>query len=192
MVIAASSVQYLAYYWSVGVYGHAEEHHTFSQPGSLAQCLVAQQSVRMCVQSVAMLRNITSFHNLATQAVERTASGGTEGHKITFNVIKQRLGDVLYKITSQKFEDPADGEEAVKYAHFLPCTLCETPPPCPHSFCACHLALTSPSPVFSKHSFQKHKLMDALFAHSDEWHIHPLLVCMNISYLLLSSDEQAG
>ncbi len=85
----------------------------------------------MCVQSVAMLRNITSFHNLATQAVERTASGGTEGHKITFNVIKQRLGDVLYKITSQKFEDPADGEEAVKYAHFLPCTLCETPPPLP-------------------------------------------------------------
>ncbi|DBB18851.1 hypothetical protein WJX82_009529 [Trebouxia sp. C0006] len=65
-------------------------------------------------KSVAMLRSITSFHNLATQAVERTASGGTEGHKITFNVIKQRLGDVLYKITSQKFEDPADGEEAVK------------------------------------------------------------------------------
>ena len=79
----------------------------------------------MCVQSVAMLRNITSFHNLATQAVERTASGGTEGHKITFNVIKQRLGDVLYKITSQKFEDPADGEEAVKYAHFLTLPLCE-------------------------------------------------------------------
>ena len=68
----------------------------------------------MYMQSVAMLRNITSFHNLATQAVERTASGGAEGHKITFNVIKQRLGDVLYKITSQKFEDPADGEEAVK------------------------------------------------------------------------------
>ena len=68
-----------------------------------------------CVlQSVAMLRNITSFHHLAIQAVERTASGGGEGQKITFNVIKQRLGDVLYKITSQKFEDPADGEEAVK------------------------------------------------------------------------------
>lgn len=71
-------------------------------------------SVCMCVQSVAMLRNITTFHNLATQAVERTASGGAEGHKITYNVIKQRLGDLLYKITSQKFEDPADGEEAVK------------------------------------------------------------------------------
>lgn len=66
------------------------------------------------LQSVAMLRNITSFHHLAIQAVERTASGGGEGQKITYNVIKQRLGDVLYKITSQKFEDPADGEEAVK------------------------------------------------------------------------------
>ena len=90
----------------------------------------------VCVQSVAMLRSITSFHNLATQAVERTASGGTEGHKITFNVIKQRLGDVLYKITSQKFEDPADGEEAVKYAHFLTLTLCKAscPPRPPFLF----------------------------------------------------------
>ena len=104
----------------------------------------------MCVQSVAMLRNITSFHNLATQAVERTASGGTEGHKITFNVIKQRLGDVLYKITSQKFEDPADGEEAVKYAPFLTLTSAKLPAaPPPRSFYACRLALTSPSHLCS-------------------------------------------
>ena len=85
----------------------AEEYRHFPQSGSSV-------SVCVCMQSVAMLRNITTFHNLATQAVERTASGGTEGHKITFNVIKQQLGDLLYKITSQKFEDPADGEEAVK------------------------------------------------------------------------------
>ncbi len=123
----------------------------------------------MCVQSVAMLRSITSFHNLATQAVERTASGGTEGHKITFNVIKQRLGDVLYKITSQKFEDPADGEEAVKYAHFLT------------------LALSKASL-----SLQKRKLMNALLEHPDAWYIHSLLVRMYISYLLLLSIEQAG
>ncbi|KIY97305.1 V-type H+-transporting ATPase subunit A [Monoraphidium neglectum] len=61
-----------------------------------------------------MMRNIASFHRLATAAVEKTASGNAEGAKITFNVIKQRLGDVLYKLTSQKFEDPADGEAAVK------------------------------------------------------------------------------
>ncbi len=48
MVIAASSVQYLAYYWSVGVYGHAEEHHTFSQPGSSAQL----NSLYVCVCSL--------------------------------------------------------------------------------------------------------------------------------------------
>lgn len=29
-----------------------------------------------------------------------------QGQKITYNIIKQRLGDVLYKLTSQKFEDP--------------------------------------------------------------------------------------
>ena len=64
-----------------------------------------------------MLRNITIFHTVATAAVERTAGSG--GNKITYNVIKARLADLLYKITSQKFEDPADGEEAVKCAHFV-------------------------------------------------------------------------
>ncbi len=52
------------------------------------------------------MRNIATFHRLATAAVEKTASGNAEGQKITFNVIKQRMSDVLYKLTSQKFEDP--------------------------------------------------------------------------------------
>ena len=67
-----------------------------------------------CLQSVGMLKNIVAFHTLANSAVERTASGGADGQKITFNIIKQRLSDLLYKITSQKFEDPAEGEEAIK------------------------------------------------------------------------------
>lgn len=61
-----------------------------------------------------MLRNITTFHTCALASVERTAGGGSDGHKVTYNVIKSRLGDLLYKITSQKFEDPADGEEIVR------------------------------------------------------------------------------
>ena len=65
------------------------------------------------LQSVAMLRNITSFHTLATQAVERNSSGG-EGQKVTFNTIKQKLGKLMYEITSQKFEDPSEGEENIK------------------------------------------------------------------------------
>ncbi|WIA12406.1 hypothetical protein OEZ85_012450 [Tetradesmus obliquus] len=65
-------------------------------------------------KSVEMMRNIATFHRLATAAVEKTASGNAEGQRVTFNVIRQRLGDVLYKITSQKFEDPAEGEDAVR------------------------------------------------------------------------------
>jgi len=70
-----------------------------------------------------MLKNIVAFHTLATSAVERTAGGGADGQKITYNIIKQRMGDLMYKITSQKFEDPADGEEVLKYA----------PPPSPRA-----------------------------------------------------------
>mmetsp|Transcript_2647 Transcript_2647/g.5850 ORF Transcript_2647/g.5850 Transcript_2647/m.5850 type:complete len:616 (-) Transcript_2647:437-2284(-) len=65
-------------------------------------------------KTVEMMRNICTFHRLATAAVEKTASGNSEGQKITFNVIKSRMGDVLYKLTAQKFEDPAEGEETVR------------------------------------------------------------------------------
>ena len=70
--------------------------------------------VLVFAQSVEMLRNITTFHTLASASVERTAGGSADGQKITYNVIKARLGELLYKITSQKFEDPADGEQAIK------------------------------------------------------------------------------
>ncbi|EFJ49018.1 vacuolar ATP synthase, subunit A [Volvox carteri f. nagariensis] len=65
-------------------------------------------------KSVEMMRNISTFHRLATAAIEKTAAGNAEGQKITLNVIKQRMGDTLYKLTSQKFEDPAEGEEVVR------------------------------------------------------------------------------
>lgn len=67
-----------------------------------------------------MLRNITTFHHQALAAVERTSSGGGgDGGKITFNVIKTRLGDLLYKITSQKFEDPGEGEDVIRRGPIL-------------------------------------------------------------------------
>jgi V-type H+-transporting ATPase subunit A len=65
-------------------------------------------------KSVGMLRNIMAFHEAANAAIERTASGGGDAGRVTFSVIKSRLGDVLYKLSSQKFEDPSDGEEALK------------------------------------------------------------------------------
>ena len=60
-------------------------------------CLVARYD-KFCpfYKSVWMLRNIMLFHQLATQAVERAAGG--DGQKITYNIIKQRLGDLVYKV----------------------------------------------------------------------------------------------
>jgi hypothetical protein len=54
-------------------------------------------------KSVDMLRNMIAFYTAANEAVERTAAGGGAGAeagvgKITFNVIKARLGDLLYKL----------------------------------------------------------------------------------------------
>ena len=62
-------------------------------------------------KSAGMLRNMIKFHDLANAAVERTAT--SESAKITYNVIKARMGDLMYRIASQKFEDPNDGEEKV-------------------------------------------------------------------------------
>lgn len=70
-------------------------------------------------KSVDMLKNMIAFYEAANLAIERTASStgreaGGEGGRITYNVIKNRLGDLIYKLSSQKFEDPAEGEEALK------------------------------------------------------------------------------
>lgn len=46
-------------------------------------------------KSVEMMKSMTAFHRLATQAVERTAAGNAEGQKITFNLIKSRCGEPL-------------------------------------------------------------------------------------------------
>ncbi|PIA43840.1 hypothetical protein AQUCO_01800111v1 [Aquilegia coerulea] len=70
-------------------------------------------------KSVWMMRNIIHFYNLANQAVERGA--GMDGKKITYTLIKHRLGDLFYRLVcviiqcdrSQKFEDPAEGEAAL-------------------------------------------------------------------------------
>ncbi|KAH6829363.1 vacuolar ATP synthase subunit A [Perilla frutescens var. hirtella] len=49
--------------------------------------------------------------NEIVQAVERGA--GMDGQKISYTLIKHRLGDLFYPLVSQKFEDPAEGEEAL-------------------------------------------------------------------------------
>ncbi|GMQ07792.1 hypothetical protein CsSME_00051839 [Camellia sinensis var. sinensis] len=62
-------------------------------------------------KSVWMMRNIIHFYNLANQGAERGAV--MDGQKITYSLIKHRLGDLFYRLVSQKFEDPGEGEEAL-------------------------------------------------------------------------------
>merc|ERR1711907_340344 len=58
-------------------------------------------------KSVWMLRNIVTWHQEALKAVE--LSGGER--KISLATIKSAMGDLIYRISTQKFEEPSMGEE---------------------------------------------------------------------------------
>ncbi|KAI9274620.1 V-type proton ATPase catalytic subunit A [Phascolomyces articulosus] len=59
-----------------------------------------------------MLRNMIGFYTHATHVVE------VSNNQITWSKIRESMSDILYKLSSMKFEDPADGEAALteKYA----------------------------------------------------------------------------
>lgn len=52
-----------------------------------------------------MLKGMVGFYNLARHAVE------VSNNELTWAKIRDNMGDVMYKLSSMKFEDPADGEE---------------------------------------------------------------------------------
>jgi V-type H+-transporting ATPase subunit A len=63
-------------------------------------------------KSVGMLKNIISFYDMARHAVESTAQSE---NKITWNVIRDAMGNILYQLSSMKFNDPVkDGEAKIK------------------------------------------------------------------------------
>jgi V-type H+-transporting ATPase subunit A len=63
-------------------------------------------------KAVGMLRNMITFYDLSRRAVETTAQNE---NKITWAMIRDHMGDILYKITSMKFKDPVkDGETKIK------------------------------------------------------------------------------
>merc|ERR1712060_602865 len=55
----------------------------------------------------------SDFYKLAAKAIENS----TAEHKVTWNRLKGNMGDLIYKITAQKFQLPTDGEAAL-VAHF--------------------------------------------------------------------------
>ena len=59
-----------------------------------------------------MLRNIVAFYDQARHAVESTSQSE---NKITWNVIREAMGNTLYQLSSMKFKDPVkDGEAKIK------------------------------------------------------------------------------
>lgn len=61
-------------------------------------------------KSVFMLRNIVHFFTLSNTVIEATA---TSENKVTFNLIKDQMNELLYKLSSMKFMEPSDGEEVI-------------------------------------------------------------------------------
>ncbi|OUC46589.1 hypothetical protein D917_07607 [Trichinella nativa] len=58
-----------------------------------------------------MLRNIVAFYTMARQAVESTAQSD---NKITWSIIRDHMGDIMYALSSMKFKDPVkDGEKKI-------------------------------------------------------------------------------
>ena len=52
-------------------------------------------------KTVGMLRNIIAFYDMARHAVESTAQSD---NKITWNVIRDSMGNILYQLSSMKFK----------------------------------------------------------------------------------------
>ncbi|XP_037543507.1 V-type proton ATPase catalytic subunit A [Nematolebias whitei] len=70
-------------------------------------------------KTVGILSNMISFYDMARHAVESTAQSD---NKITWAMIREHMGEILYKMSSMKFKDPVkDGEAKIKadYAQLL-------------------------------------------------------------------------
>ncbi|PSN58063.1 V-type proton ATPase catalytic subunit A isoform 2 [Blattella germanica] len=63
-------------------------------------------------KTVGMLKNIIAFYDMSRHAVESTAQSE---NKITWGVIRDSMGNILYQLSSMKFKDPVkDGEAKIK------------------------------------------------------------------------------
>jgi len=60
-----------------------------------------------------MLKNMIHFYTLGIKAIESSSAD----NKVTFATLKQRLGDLMHKLSSQKFQNPKEGEAKLT-AHF--------------------------------------------------------------------------
>ncbi|VDP15502.1 unnamed protein product, partial [Soboliphyme baturini] len=63
-------------------------------------------------KTVGMMKNMIAFYDMAKQAVESTSQSD---NKITWAIIRDHMGDILYQLSSMKFKDPTKlGEQQIK------------------------------------------------------------------------------
>merc|ERR1711953_1214436 len=63
-------------------------------------------------KTIGMMKNMCTFYELGKHAVDTTSESDK---KVTWNVIKEACGDLLYQLSSMKFKDPVDdGEVSIK------------------------------------------------------------------------------
>jgi len=60
-------------------------------------------------KTVWMMRNLVTFYNLGQKAVE----SGDDSKKVTWLTIKNAMGELIYKLSCMKFQNPSDGEDKV-------------------------------------------------------------------------------
>jgi V-type H+-transporting ATPase subunit A len=60
-----------------------------------------------------MLRNIIGFYDMARHAVDTTAQSEV---KITWNVIREAMGDIMYQLSSMKFKVRSLLSDRVRHA----------------------------------------------------------------------------
>jgi hypothetical protein len=80
-------------------------------------------------KAVGMMKNMIAFYDMARHAVESTAQSD---NKITWAIIRDNMGDILYKLSSMKFKvsyilcvQLAIGNEMLR-VNKLSCEVCET------------------------------------------------------------------
>jgi len=64
-------------------------------------------------KTVGMLRNMMLFHDEAQKAIESSDAD----QKLTWGYIRKELADLLHALSSMKFQEPSEGEEACKIAY---------------------------------------------------------------------------
>ncbi|KAJ8035068.1 V-type proton ATPase catalytic subunit A isoform 2 [Holothuria leucospilota] len=63
-------------------------------------------------KTVGMLQNMIAFYDMARHSVETTAQSE---NKVTWAIIRENMGDIMYQLSSMKFKDPVkDGEAKIK------------------------------------------------------------------------------